>query len=122
MAKVELRIRGATFSDVVCAPRAIGVPTEAGFNPPASFNKMPGRQTALFSFEGTSLVARFEFRMISIEQSESRVASILENCIEKNFHVPNMKSGPCEEHGCNFKDPYSTTCKLEIVSMSVFKK
>ena len=47
---------------------------------------------------------------------------IFENCIEKNFHVPNMKSGPCEEHGCNFKDPYSTTCKLEIVSMSVFKK
>jgi len=29
---------------------------------------------------------------------------IFENCIKKNFHVPNMKSGPREERGCNF-DP-----------------
>jgi hypothetical protein len=29
--------------------------------------------------------------------------SILENCIEKNFHVPNMKSGPPAEGGCNFE-------------------
>ena len=29
--------------------------------------------------------------------------SILENCIKKNFHVPNMKSGPPAEGGCNFE-------------------
>jgi hypothetical protein len=30
-------------------------------------------------------------------------SSILENCIMKNFHVPNMKSGPPAEGGCNFE-------------------
>jgi len=37
------------------------------------------------------------------EVRESVDTSILENCIEKNFHVPNMKSGPPAEGGCNFE-------------------
>jgi hypothetical protein len=65
--------------------------------------------TALFSFEGVDLEA-----LVSIQCRQARMRTItplresppliFENCIEKNFHVPNMKSGPCEEHGCNF-DP-----------------
>jgi len=42
--------------------------------------------------------------MISLRVSMRLVdTSILENCIEKNFHVPNMKSGPPAEGGCNFE-------------------
>jgi hypothetical protein len=37
------------------------------------------------------------------EKREEVDTSILENCIEKNFHVPNMKSGPPAEGGCNFE-------------------
>ena len=33
--------------------------------------------------------------------------SIFENCIVKNIHVPNMKSGPYAEYGCNFEYPNS---------------
>jgi len=31
-------------------------------------------------------------------------SSYLENCIEKNFHVPNMRAGPCAEHGLQFQN------------------
>ena len=37
------------------------------------------------------------------DMREAVDTSILENCIEKNFHVPNMKSGPPAEGGCNFE-------------------
>jgi hypothetical protein len=48
-------------------------------------------ETALFSFEGATLSPGVSRR----EQPDARTArlQILENCIEKNFHVPNMKSG-----------------------------
>jgi hypothetical protein len=48
--------------------------------------------TALFSFEGTA-----------IARCAVRESSYLENCIEKNFHVPNMRAGPCAEHGLQFQ-------------------
>jgi hypothetical protein len=43
-------------------------------------------------------------RMRTITPDRESSPLIFENCIEKNFHVPNMKSGPREERGCNF-DP-----------------
>jgi hypothetical protein len=62
-------------------------------------------ETVLFSFEGSdphvplpdlhTIPARVCMRLVD--------TSILENCIEKNFHVPNMKSGPPAEGGCNFE-------------------
>ena len=38
--------------------------------------------------------------------------SILENCIEKNIHVPNMKSGPHDECGCNFDSRRVHVCQV----------
>jgi hypothetical protein len=67
------------------------------------------RGTALFSFEGMNLDAILTDHLgVNLGDSfmyrqRISVSLIFENCIEKNFHVPNMKSGPCEEHGCNFK-------------------
>ena len=61
-------------------------------------------ETVLFSFEGSDPHVPFA-RFIRSGQRRTWVVdtSILENCIEKNFHVPNMKSGPPAEGGCNFE-------------------
>jgi hypothetical protein len=63
-------------------------------------------ETVLFSFEGSdphaSLPDPFK-RMPARVCMRSVDTSILENCIKKNFHVPNMKSGPPAEGGCNFE-------------------
>ena len=114
-----VEIIGAAYSNVVARP------SQRGFSKAIASNSVRG--TALFSFEGMNLdTTRFAHAGFvpsdAIGNDERSCPLIFENCIEKNFHVPNMKSGPCEEHGCNFKDPYSTTCELAIVSMSVFKK
>jgi hypothetical protein len=54
-----------------------------------------------------ALTAYFRFALIREEAGMGTVrsidTSILENCIEKNFHVPNMKSGQPAEGGCNFE-------------------
>jgi len=50
----------------------------------------------------TSKRTRFA-RHDAIAGAPSRRASFLENCIEKNFHVPNMRAGPCAEHGLQFQ-------------------
>ena len=69
-------------------------------------------ETVLFSFEGAGSHVPFSDRGEFLNeihpnakdgQRESVDTSILENCIEKNFHVPNMKSGPPAEGGCNFE-------------------
>jgi hypothetical protein len=63
-------------------------------------------ETVLFSFEGSDphapLPDPFK-RMPARVCMRSVDTSILENCIKKNFHVPNMKSGPPAEGGCNFE-------------------
>jgi hypothetical protein len=51
------------------------------------------RKTALFSFEGANPESGPALWKEQADSLGRRVASILENCIEKNFHVPNMKSG-----------------------------
>lgn len=47
--------------------------------------------TAPFSFEGTNLTASSLHREAT-RSSEVEDPPIFENCIEKNFHVPNMKA------------------------------
>ena len=51
---------------------------------------------ALFSFEGLNLEAlRFALIFCDAIAGARRVdTSFFENCIEKNFHVPNMRAGP----------------------------
>jgi len=62
-------------------------------------------ETVLFSFEGSD--PHVPLPDLSNDAGtgirEEVDTSILENCIEKNFHVPNMKSGPPAEGGCNFE-------------------
>jgi len=62
-------------------------------------------ETVLFSFEGAGshVSVLGSHSDAATEQRERVDTSILENCIEKNFHVPNMKSGPPAEGGCNFE-------------------
>jgi len=61
-------------------------------------------ETVLFSFEGSDPHVPFAGFIRSRQRMAWEVdTSILENCIEKNFHVPNMKSGPPAEGGCNFE-------------------
>jgi hypothetical protein len=67
------------------------------------------RGTVLFSFEGADLEP-CDADLVQKTRCRSRPSSwgrpsILENCIEKNIHVPNMKSGPHAECGCNFEYP-----------------
>ena len=61
-------------------------------------------ETVLFSFEGSDP----HVPLPDLDDAGTAIVrpvdtSILENCIEKNFHVPNMKSGPPAEGGCNFE-------------------
>jgi hypothetical protein len=62
-------------------------------------------ETVLFSFEGSDphVLLPDLLNDAGTEKREEVDTSILENCIEKNFHVPNMKSGPPAEGGCNFE-------------------
>jgi hypothetical protein len=62
-------------------------------------------ETVLFSFEGSDPHVPLPDLLndAGTEKREEVDTSILENCIEKNFHVPNMKSGPPAEGGCNFE-------------------
>jgi len=62
-------------------------------------------ETVLFSFEGSDPHVSFagSSKISTTNMREEVDTSILENCIEKNFHVPNMKSGPPAEGGCNFE-------------------
>ena len=62
-------------------------------------------ETVLFSFEGSDPHVPLPdlSNDAGTEKREEVDTSILENCIEKNFHVPNMKSGPPAEGGCNFE-------------------
>jgi hypothetical protein len=76
-------------------------PHSEGLSPVLEFARV---ETVLFSFEGSDPHVPFA----GFIRSRQRIAwevdtSILENCIEKNFHVPNMKSGPPAEGGCNFE-------------------
>src|ERR1700736_1067561 len=76
------------FFSIGCAALALRVSRKTMLALVASFVG-----TALFSFEGT------DNRVRAIHES-----SYLENCIEKNFHVPNMRAGPCASMDCNFKN------------------
>ena len=65
------------YFSVVCAALDTRVSLLARIDLAQAMSDSPG--SALFSFEGTT--------------RKSHVLLNLENCIEKNFHVSNMKSG-----------------------------
>ena len=66
--------------------------------------RFAGVETVLFSFEGSDPhVPSPDLHDFGAAIVRYVDASILENCIKKNFHVPNMKSGPPAEGGCNFE-------------------
>ncbi len=51
-------------------------------------------KTVLLSFEGMN--PRADLRSTNRNRNPSvHILMIVENCIEKNFHVPNMKAGSC---------------------------
>ena len=62
---------------------------------PQDDRRKPFVGTALFSFEGAALDSEPLF-LLRMGRPASRgvTYSHLENCIEKNFHVPNMRAGP----------------------------
>ena len=76
-------------------------PSQEGLSPMLEFARV---ETVLFSFEGSDPhVPLPDLHDAGTGFRERVDSSILENCIEKNFHVPNMKSGPPAEGGCNFE-------------------
>jgi hypothetical protein len=77
-------------------------PHSEGLSPMLEFARV---ETVLFSFEGSDPHVPLPDLLndAGTEKREEVDTSILENCIEKNFHVPNMKSGPPAEGGCNFE-------------------
>jgi hypothetical protein len=98
----QLWLRGdeIEWSDVFQHP--LRGPHCEGLSPIFEFARI---ETVLFSFEGSDPhVPLTDLRKMPARVIVSKVdTSILENCIEKNFHVPNMKSGPPAEGGCNFE-------------------
>jgi hypothetical protein len=87
---------------VGCFQHPLRGPHCEGLSPTLEFARV---ETVLFSFEGSDphVPCSGSHTMPAPEMREEVDTSILENCIEKNFHVPNMKSGPPAEGGCNFE-------------------
>ena len=88
---------------VGCFQHPLRGPHCEGLSPMSEFARI---ETVLFSFEGSDPHASLSdpFKRMPARVCMRPVdTSILENCIEKNFHVPNMKSGPPAEGGCNFE-------------------
>jgi hypothetical protein len=87
---------------VGCFQHPLRGPHCEGLSPIREFARV---ETVLFSFEGSDPHVPLPDLLndAGTEKREEVDTSILENCIEKNFHVPNMKSGPPAEGGCNFE-------------------